>query len=114
MPRGDRTGPAGMGSRTGRGAGFCSGIDAPGFASAGNQNFGGGFGRGAGGGGRGFRNMNNASGQPGGMRYGAAPVIPAAPQQQGEQELLKRQVAALQSELKSMAERLAEISGSGE
>jgi len=35
MPRGDGTGPAGMGPRTGRGAGYCAGNRAPGFASAG-------------------------------------------------------------------------------
>jgi hypothetical protein len=32
MPRGDRTGPAGMGSMSGRGAGYCAGFGAPGFA----------------------------------------------------------------------------------
>ncbi|MBN1289121.1 MAG: DUF5320 domain-containing protein [Actinobacteria bacterium] len=31
MPGGDRTGPSGMGPLTGRGAGYCSGSDAPGF-----------------------------------------------------------------------------------
>lgn len=34
MPRGNGTGPRGMGSGTGRGAGYCSGAGAPGFASA--------------------------------------------------------------------------------
>ena len=31
MPRGDRTGPAGMGSMTGRAAGYCAGSNTPGF-----------------------------------------------------------------------------------
>ena len=31
MPRGDRTGPAGMGSLTGRGLGYCAGFDSPGY-----------------------------------------------------------------------------------
>lgn len=31
MPSGDRTGPRGMGSGTGRGAGYCSGNDEPGY-----------------------------------------------------------------------------------
>ncbi|NLO41704.1 MAG: DUF5320 domain-containing protein [Bacteroidales bacterium] len=35
MPRGDGTGPAGMGRLTGRKAGFCSGFNAPGFMNAG-------------------------------------------------------------------------------
>ncbi len=33
MPRGDGTGPAGQGSQTGRGAGYCSGSDTPGYAN---------------------------------------------------------------------------------
>ena len=33
MPGGDRTGPQGKGSRTGRGLGFCSGSDKPGYQS---------------------------------------------------------------------------------
>ena len=35
MPRGNGTGPMGMGSMTGRGAGYCSGNKASGFATAG-------------------------------------------------------------------------------
>jgi hypothetical protein len=31
MPRGDRTGPQGGGSRTGRAAGYCAGNDSPGY-----------------------------------------------------------------------------------
>ena len=31
MPRGDRTGPAGMGPMTGRAAGYCAGYPAPGY-----------------------------------------------------------------------------------
>jgi len=31
MPRGDRTGPDGMGQMTGRGLGYCAGYDSPGF-----------------------------------------------------------------------------------
>ncbi|MFA5578562.1 MAG: DUF5320 domain-containing protein [Methanothrix sp.] len=35
MPGGDGTGPAGYGPRTGRGMGYCSGFDAPGYARLG-------------------------------------------------------------------------------
>jgi hypothetical protein len=42
MPTGDRTGPMGQGSRTGKALGFCSGYDTPGNA----KGFGGGIGRG--------------------------------------------------------------------
>jgi hypothetical protein len=34
MPRGDRTGPLGLGPRTGRGAGYCAGHSMPGFMNA--------------------------------------------------------------------------------
>ena len=33
MPRGDGTGPAGMGPMTGRTAGFCAGYPVPGFTN---------------------------------------------------------------------------------
>ncbi len=36
MPRGDGTGPMGMGPLTGRGVGFCAGYRTPGYA---NQSF---------------------------------------------------------------------------
>jgi hypothetical protein len=77
MPRGDGTGPGGMGPMTGRAAGFCAGYAAPGYASSwGGRGAGYGLGRGAGWGrgmGRGWRGY-------GGAGYGyAAPVYPAAP-----------------------------------
>ncbi|MBH1939432.1 DUF5320 domain-containing protein [Mobilitalea sibirica] len=33
MPRGDGSGPIGLGAKTGRGAGFCSGYTTPGYAN---------------------------------------------------------------------------------
>ncbi|MGQ1891193.1 DUF5320 domain-containing protein [Thermophagus sp. OGC60D27] len=33
MPAGDKTGPAGQGPRSGRGKGFCSGNQTPGYAN---------------------------------------------------------------------------------
>ena len=33
MPRGDRTGPAGMGPMTGRAAGYCAGYSTPGYTN---------------------------------------------------------------------------------
>ena len=50
MPWGDRTGPMGRGSMTGRAAGYCAGYNAPGFANNIILGVGRGFGRG-----RGFR-----------------------------------------------------------
>jgi len=48
MLGGDGPGSMGMGSRTGRGMGFCNGYNNPGFAHQGfgRRGFGGGFGRG--------------------------------------------------------------------
>jgi hypothetical protein len=75
MPRGDRTGPSGLGPMSGRGAGFCAGFEMPGFANgspskgAGMPGYaGGGPGRGAGWlsglrrGGRGNRNWFHRTG----------------------------------------------------
>lgn len=62
MPRGDKTGPMGMGPLTGRGAGYCAGgrnleYAGPGFAA--------GFGRGTG---RGRRNRRFPTGRQGWMQ----------------------------------------------
>ncbi|MFX0006921.1 MAG: DUF5320 domain-containing protein [Candidatus Hermodarchaeota archaeon] len=46
MPGGDRTGPRGLGSRTGRGLGYCSGYDTPGYTKGSGMGFGRGWGRG--------------------------------------------------------------------
>jgi len=119
MPRGDRTGPMGMGSGTGRGAGFCSGAGVPGFANpATGRGVGTGFGRhrnlrgcGGGAGGRGWRNMFNATGLPGWARYsggvagqGTFQADPAM-----ETQALKNQAEALKTQLEAVNRRLTEI-----
>lgn len=78
MPRGDRTGPAGAGPMSGRGAGFCAGFDTAGFQTAG-----GGFGRGCG---RGFGFRN---------RF----VQPLPPSQTAELSELKAQMARIEKRL---------------
>ena len=112
MPRGDRTGPAGGGSMTGRGAGYCAGYAAPGFMNTyGARGF---FGRGRGGGfGRGYRHMYWATGLPGWVGsggYGPAD-IPAfrAPTPQQEAEALKNQVQYLQDSMNALNERIREL-----
>ena len=113
MPAGDRTGPQGMGPRTGRGAGYCAGNDSPGYANQGfgsgyGSGFGRGFGRGTFGrrtfGRRGFRNFHHASGYPGGMGYGAYPPAPMTSEQ--EQDMLKSQEAWLQEQLDAVQGQL--------
>jgi hypothetical protein len=65
MPRGDGTGPAGMGPMTGRATGFCAGYPVPGYMNpVGGRRYWA-WGRG---GGRGWRNRYYATGLPGWAR----------------------------------------------
>ncbi len=119
MPRGDGTGPQGMGPMTGRGAGYCAGYAAPGFVSGGGGGMGRGFGRGFGGGGfgRGFgrgRGMGwrNSYGAVAGPAYAPYPMAPFAPAQvtaKDEAALLRSQAAGIQQALEDINARLAEL-----
>ena len=133
MPRGDGTGPAGMGPMTGRAAGFCAGYPVPGFMNpvGGRGLWGGGRGRGfrGRGGGRGWRNSYYATG-PGGLAqagwgypgWGAATGpyagygVPAAAPATAEQELagLKEQAEYFQSALEDIQKRITEMEQEGE
>ena len=119
MPRGDRTGPAGMGPMTGRGMGYCASYDAPGYASPAP-----GFGRGRGrgwwgggpgwGGGRGWRHRYYATGVPRWALYDYPPTWaygpygPAVTEEQ-EVELLRGQAEALGREMEAITKRLEEL-----
>ncbi len=105
MPRGDRTGPLGAGSRTGCAAGWCAGYDRPGYANA-RPGFG--LGMGFRGGGRGWRNMAYATGRPGWARAGFVPPEPAAEPEVAD---LKAEAAWLAGRLDAIAKRIAEIEG---
>ena len=125
MPRGDRTGPAGMGPMTGRSMGYCTGYDAPGYANP-APGFGRGRGRGSwgagpgwpGGGGRGWRHRYYATGLPGWARYDYPPAWayghygPAMTEEQ-EVELLKDQAEALRREMEAITKRLEELEKEG-
>lgn len=103
MPRGDGTGPMGMGPMTGRGSGFCAGYEVPGYT---NPAFGRGFGMG---GGRGWRNRFYATGIPGRARfYGYVPPYQNS-DPEAEKHFLKNQADALQSELDLIKKRLSEV-----
>ncbi len=114
MPGGNGTGPTGMGSMTGRAAGFCSGFGMPGYANApARRGFGVGYGRrrelrgrNAG---RGFRHMFQATGLPGWMRFGEYDAPYQDPDPSLEKQMLKSQVKAMQSELDFIKKRLSEI-----
>ena len=107
MPRGDGTGPMGMGPMTGRAAGFCAGYGVPGYVNPfGGRGFGGGLNRGfapglgrGGGWGRGFA---------GPAAYGG-PAPFALPTREQELEALKGQAESLSGALEQIRARLAEL-----
>ena len=123
MPRGDGTGPAGMGPMTGRAAGYCAGYGVPGYANpVGGRGFGLGWGRGFGRGlGLGFRGGRGrwATGWGG---YGPAPYAPAyggapfgaAPTTAQETDALKGQAEYLEDALDGVKKRLAELEADAE
>jgi len=95
MPRGDGTGPAGLGAMTGRRAGYCTGYGVPGYA---NPVFGCGMGRG-----RGFRRMQYAPYAPY-WGTGYADFKPV-----DEKKALSNQADMLEKELKEIKQRLNEL-----
>ena len=111
MPRGDRTGPMGMGMRSGRGAGYCGGEDCPGYMTAG-------MGRGRG---RGFRGAGPGRGSgawydrpgrggwPRGRCYGIDTPPDDRPDAEMEQRVLVRQAADLKTQLDAVRMRLEDI-----
>jgi Family of unknown function (DUF5320) len=112
MPRGDRTGPMGMGPMTGRGGGYCAGSGMSGFNQSGGSGF---FGRGLsralgwGAGGRGFCRWFFAAGLPAWQRFaGGRASFEGSDPDLGKQSL-KAQAEALQSELDRIKKRLQEM-----
>ncbi len=107
MPRGDGTGPTGMGLMTARATGYCVGHATSGVANpTGGRGFGmGTWGRSRGGGRR-WRHWFYASGQPEPMHAGAC-ARDVAPEQ--ELEALKQQAASLQNTLSQINERIEQL-----
>ncbi len=132
MPGGDRTGPMGMGPRTGRAAGYCAGYDRPGYTNdfgrggyGGGSGWGrgGGYGRGRGGGGWG-RGRGYGWGRGGGYGYGngmgpavgqtpyptwGAPPWGAAPTTEDELEMLKGEHENLKKILADIQKRIKDL-----
>ena len=117
MPAGDRTGPAGMGPRTGRAFGYCSGYDTPGYQKGAD-----GFGRGMSAGrvmGRGMnggRGMRRGRGMKAGWEFGYPGPQPGSqwpnpPEMNREDEIrmLKSQMDSLERFRKAMEKRLDEL-----
>jgi len=93
MPQGDRTGPSGQGQMTGRGMGFCAGLNAPGFMS-------GGFRRGMG------------RGRDFGWRGRVMPIQPVQPTvitEKQEKQFLEQDLEALKEEMEEVEKRLKEF-----
>lgn len=120
MPRGDKTGPRGEGAMTGRGMGFCSGNDVPGYMNPGfNPRTRGdyGFGRGMG---RGNRWGFYTTGQPGwargrgrdNMSFSPAPHIDYRQKtnEQDEVRYLKDEVTRLNQMMEEITSRIKELS----
>ena len=118
MPRGDGTGPLGLGPMTGRAAGYCAGYAVPGFA---NPWVGRGFwGRGGGRGfGKGFgRRFGYAapfvSGYPiygAPVDYPGVPFPPAAASAEAEMNGLKAQAEYMKQSLDQITRRIEELDG---
>lgn len=94
MPGGDRTGPMGAGPRTGRGMGYCSGYNWPGYTNPGS-----GSRSGFGFGGRGWRNRFYTTGVPGW-------VTPTLEQETAD---LKAQAEWLKVQLDAIQKRIDEL-----
>lgn len=123
MPRGDGTGPQGLGPMTGRTAGYCAGFQSPGYIMSGFYRGIGGRGHGAYGRGRGRRNWYYATGLTGwqraaiGFPYGTIhPVNPAMAvqpitglTQQQELSVLRNQTEYLENTLNEMRKRIADL-----
>ncbi|MBN1764340.1 MAG: DUF5320 domain-containing protein [Sedimentisphaerales bacterium] len=110
MPRGDGTGPMGMGPMSGRAAGYCAGWQVPGFMNPySGRGFGMGHGRGRG------RGMGFGLGR--GMAWGRSfgPIAPYPVGQvnpmsvQAERELLTQQAEQMQNQLDAIKKRLDEL-----
>ena len=123
MPGGDRTGPLGLGPRTGRGAGYCAGYAVPGYMNpmpgrglwGGRGGGWGAYGRGRGGG-RGWRNWYYATGMPGWQRtaygypaYGEPYPSPPEATAEEEKDMLKGEAEALKQELEDIQSRISTL-----
>jgi hypothetical protein len=112
MPRGDGTGPGGLGPMTGRGAGYCAGYSVPGYSSP----FPGRGFWGRGGGGRGWRNWYYATGLSRWQRAAIGPFVPYGGAPYGapltaeeERDALQAQVKSIEETLQGMRKRLQEL-----
>ncbi len=108
MPRGNRTGPWGMGPRTGRGLGYCAGYPSPGYTKGPGMGLGRSYGWG-----RGWRGVGWSQGR----RFYSYPsdMIPpesipssfSAPEE--ESKYLENTLIALKKEVEFIEKRIEEL-----
>ncbi|MFA5310935.1 MAG: DUF5320 domain-containing protein [Candidatus Omnitrophota bacterium] len=103
MPRGDGTGPMGLGPMTGRGAGYCAGYATPGYVNPVPSR---GFGRGR-------RNWYYATGLTGWQRasmgipsFGGMYPYPPEVTPREEMDILKNQADLLKKQLEDIQNRI--------
>jgi len=104
MPRGDGTGPRGLGPMTGRAAGYCAGYSTPGFANSygGRMGMGRGYGRGFG---FGYANQVPYYNPP---VYGGSYYQPSIEPKQ-EIGALSNEANMLKEQLEAINKRIAEL-----
>jgi len=106
MPRGNRTGPMGMGPRTGRGLGYCSGETVPGYMHGAPMGRGRGWGGGFGGG--------RGRGRGWGLQYRYAidepPYYPEPITAVEEAKLLEITLDNLKNQIKTIEKRITTLS----
>jgi len=115
MPRGDGTGPGGLGPMTGRAAGYCAGYPVPGYMNpyGGRLGLGLGYGRGYGRGfGRGYRRgfwpAYPYPVTPPPTAYGGGFYQPLVEPKQ-EMEMLAEEAKALKEQLEAINKRVSEL-----
>jgi hypothetical protein len=109
MPRGDRTGPMGLGPRTGRSAGYCAGYPVPGYMNPAGGRLGMGFAWG--------RGRGHAWRRPfvpyGMMPYSSGPYgdwsYSERMSREEEREMLQNQAKAVQEQLKTINKRIGDL-----
>jgi len=119
MPRGDGTGPGGLGPMTGRAAGYCAGYSVPGYMNPSGgrlglgfgygRGYGRGFGRGMGRGyGRAYWPANSYPVSPPPVAYGGGFYQPTIEPKQ-EMEMLAEDAKALKGQLEEINKRVSEL-----
>ena len=103
MPRGDRTGPEGLGPMTGRAAGYCAGFRHAGYASDGPGGYCHDYGRGYG------RSYGHGYHWGYGARYWPAAGVPLP--EESEKLFLEGEITYLEKRLQEVRKRLDDLKG---